>query len=126
MDTEKHLKDNCDATFDMAKNHLKLETERVSRLDSKLNFNLVFLAGLIAGLNIIFPLSEDPQKHIASIVLLIEFICVIFSSGIFVLIGMYPRQNCLIDADNFCNDDFHSKSYEDVVCRYIATLTESI
>lgn len=126
MDKEEFSKEKFDATFDMAKSHLKLETERVAHLDSKLNFILVFLAGLIAGLNIIFPLTEDPKKQIASIVLLIEFFCMVFSSGIMVLIGMYPKQNALIDADNFCDVDLHSKPYDEFMGRYIATLKDSI
>ena len=118
--------DNLKLTLDIAKQHLTIETERCARLDNKLNFLLVFLAALIAGGLLLFPLPLVQTWRIVSLVLLIELFILIFCAALMILLGMYPKQNLAIDANNFCDVEIISRQHDALLANYIASLTESI
>ena len=126
------MDENLKLSFEMAKTHLQSERERLARLDNKFNFILVFLAALITGLNIIFPFEDIEWKRIVCLVLIIELVLLILCSGIIVLIGLYPKENQIIDENNYIDSDINSlennellKDYTDCISKSITSYTKT-
>ena len=126
MQTQTELH-NSEIILATARDHLKSEQERCSRIDAKLNFLLVFLAALIAGFNILIPLTQlSETKRIICLILFIQLCVLILLSGLMIIIGMYPRDNKMIDESNYCDIELLKKNSKDLNCNYIATFKESI
>ena len=118
--------ENWKLSLEFAKSRLADEQARGARLDTKLNFLLVFLAALIAGLHIIFPLSSLEWKSTTSTVLLIEFLCLLFCAIITVFLGMYPKTNQAFDANCFCDSEANSSPHDELLERYVLTMRNII
>lgn len=122
-----NLIENLKTSFDLAKISFNDELARSEKLDNKFNFLLVFVAGLIAALNIIFPYSDDISKCelLISNVIISFFMASILSSFILIFIGMIPRSHHAIDETIFTDMDFHLKDPKNVVGGYIHGLAAS-
>lgn len=125
---DKQLAENLKISYDMAKIQLNDEILRNERLDAKFNFLLVFLAGLLAALNMIIPYEENltQTSRIISNVILIEFIASVIISGLLILLGMFPKANNAIDSKNFVNPEFNTSDETRVLGGYIKGLADSI
>lgn len=125
---DQQLLENLKVSYDIAKIQLNDEISRNERLDAKFNFLLVFLAGLLAALNMIIPYEENltQTSRIISNVILIEFIATVIISGFLILLGMFPKANNAIDSKNFVNLEFNASDETRVLGGYIKGLADSI
>ena len=119
---------NLKISFDLAKNSFNSEIARSEKLDNKFNFLLVFVAGLITALNVIFPYSESIQEYERFInnIMVGMFMSCMLISCILIFIGMIPRTHNALDEKTFTNMDFHLKPPQHVLGGYIQGLSESI
>ena len=124
---DNNLIENLKTSFDLAKISFNDELARSEKLDNKFNFLLVFIAGLIAAFNIIFPYSDNISKCelLITNVIVSFFMASILSSCILIFIGMMPRSHHAIDETVFTDMDFHLKDPKNVVGEYIYGLATS-
>ena len=119
--------ENLKISFDLAKISLNNELTRSEKLDNKFNFLLVFVAGLITTLNIVFPYSEDISKceFLINNIIVGSFMACMLASCILIFIGMIPRSHQAIDEKIFTDMDFHSNHSQNVLGGYIKGLSDS-
>ena len=128
VDNSNELLENLKITYDLAKTNFEEEISRAERLDNKFNYWLVFVAGLIAGLNIVFPYSVDLSCCLITInnIVVSLFLACITTTIVLICIGMFPRAHKSIREDTFTSMEFHSKATDKVYGGYIKGLYDSI
>lgn len=119
--------ENLKVSLDLAKISFNNELTRSEKLDNKFNFLLVFVAGLIATLNIVFPYSEDIAKceFLINNIIVGLFMACMLASCILIFIGMIPRSHKSIDEKIFTDVSFHSTPSQNVLGGYITGLSDS-
>ena len=122
------LVENLQISLEVVKEEKQETLSRFKTVDSKLNILLVFVSGLLACLNVIFPFDQDISalKLRLSKDFLIHMLVAIFVSVLCILIGLYPRSSKRINESEFTNLERHSQEKKKFLGGYIATYTKEI
>lgn len=120
---ENRLVENLQISLEVVREEKQETLSRFKTVDSKLNILLVFVSGLLACLNVIFPFDQDLSalKLRLSKDFLIHMLVAIFVSVLCILIGLYPKSSKRISEHEFTNVERHSQEKKKFLGGYIGT-----